>query len=588
MSRVRAGRPARRVWWAALALALLTGCTGIPSSSAPQVIRSVDRGEDIQGAPFNTAPEPGEPPRDIVSDFLTASAKQVDAGHSAARQFLTSQASRKWQDSTTTVVQETAVGVAVVTGGTATVRVTGRRVGQLDAAGVFTPILTGSGVGDEESFSYRLLQTAGQWRIDQLQPGVLIEQSVFSAIYLPRKLYFFDATEHTLVPDLRYSPLTGQQLASWLLTQLLAGPRPELGQSVVNEVPDQVGKPSVQLDDPVVVEMPGTAQLDGNGRNRLAAQLAYTLSQARFGEAQLRLTDSGRTVPIPAASGPTFALRDFGAYGPDEVFTGVQPFFLRGGALISGDDGKPVAGYLGQPARNLSSVALRHGGDGSLQVAAVSAGQLELGTDAVLSPVALPVGGLSRPEWRPHAMPAEAWIGVGNDDAIYRVVPGQPPRAVSISSPLGGLPPGRVIALRFSSDGVRLAAVLQLPTGVTTAWVGSVVTSGTDVRIDSFEPVTPALLNVRDVGWADRSKLLLIAGTPSTELQVWQVQSDGSQLTSLVNVGLPGGERTAIAVAEGRLPLLAVSDSIWTQRGSSWVSFPGGTPTPGINPIYSQ
>lgn len=566
----------------AAGVGLLTSCTGVPTDSAPQVVRTLDRG-GTQAQP-NTTPQAGAGPRDIVANFLFAGVA-ADAGHSQSRQFLTSAAARKWQDNTVTVVDETTVGVPTITAKGATVEVSGRRVGQLDASGVYSPSLKGTGVGDQETFTFDLIQVDGQWRIDQLQAGVLINQSEFNRSYLARKLYFFDATETILVPDLRYCALGGQALATWLLTELLAGPRPELAHSVVNEVPDQVGHPSVVNSDPIVVEMPGTNQLDSNGRNRLATQLAYTLTQTRFVPgAQLRLTDSGRPVVIPGAHGSTFSAVNFSAAGPDSVAPGVQPYFLRYGAVIGGIDNKPIGGLLGQSGRGLSSVALRRNAAGELQVAAVSAEGLAMGSTSRLSSVKLPAGKLSRPEWRPHA--ADVWIGVGTRGSIFRISPDGVPSQVSITSPVGGLPPGQVLALRFSSDGVRLAAVLRAADGTTSAWIGSVVTSSSDVRIDSFEPLTPARLVVSDVAWTDATKLLMVAGAPNDETRVWQVMSDGSGLAALTNIGLPGAP-TSIAAAPQQSPLVSASNSIWTQRGSSWTSFPGNTPTQGTNPVYA-
>jgi Lipoprotein LpqB beta-propeller domain/Sporulation and spore germination len=565
---------------------VLAGCTGVPSDSAPLVVRTVDR-SNPEGPQPNTTPHAGSQPRDIVTDFLAAGGA-ADAGHSQSRQFLTNAAARKWQDNTVTVLDETTVGLPTITGQGATIEVVGRRVGQLDATGVYSPSLKGTGVGDRERFTFELTDVDGQWRIDQLQSGVLISEADFTRSYQPRSLYFFDSTETMLVPDLRYCALTGQALASWLLAALLAGPRPELAQAVVNEVPDQVGRPTVQDSDPIAVEMPGISQLDSKGRDRLAAQLAYTLSQIRFVPgAQFKLTDAGRAVTIPAAHGPNFATVTFSSASPDSVAPGVQPYFLRYGAVIDGIENKPVPGLLGQPGRPLTSVALHRNSDGDLQVAAVAGDVLQLGSPAKLSRVVLPGGALSRPEWRPHA--GDVWIGVGAKGAIYRISSAGVAQPVSITSPVGALPPGQVLALRFSPDGVRVAVVLRAADGTTaTAWIGSVVTSASDVRIDSFAPLTPAGLVVSDVAWADATKLLMVARAPNDEVRIWQVLSDGSALDTLTDLGLPGAP-TSIAAAPEQPPLVSASESIWTQgRGGSWTSFPGNSPTSGINPVYAQ
>jgi lipoprotein LpqB-like beta-propeller protein/sporulation and spore germination protein len=566
-----------------LALGLLAGCTGVPTDSAPLVVRTVDRSQSGGPQP-KTTPRAGAEPRDIVQGFLTAGVA-ADAGHSQARQFLTNAAARKWQDTTVTVVDdETTVTVPTLTGKGATIEVVGHRIGQLDATGVYTPSLKDTGA-DPEKFSFDLVKVEGQWRIDQLQTGVLIRESPFDQSYQARRLYFFDSTESTLVPDLRYCALSGQALATWLLSGLLAGPRPELAQAVTNEMPDQVGRPTVVDGDPIVVEMPGTSQLDGNGRNRLAAQLAYTLAQMRFvAGAQIKLTDSGHGVVVPLAHSSVFGAVTFSSVGPDSVAPGVQAYFVRDGTLIDGIDNKPVTGLLGQAGAGLTSVALRRNSTGDLQVAAVAGDKLQMGSATRLSGVTLPKDALSRPEWRPHA--DEVWIGVGKKGAIFRIRRDGVPQPVSITSSVGGLPPGQVRALRFSPDGVRLAVVLRSQDGSSAAWTGSVVTSGSDVRVDAFELLTPAGLRVDDLAWADTTQLLMVAQAANDETRVWQVLSDGSKLGGLTNLGLPDVP-TTIAAAAHQPPLVSASNSMWVLDSSQWKTFPGTTLTGGTNPVYA-
>ncbi len=488
-----------------------------------------------------------------------------------------------------TVLNEITVAREKSTGAhTMRVEVSGPRVGQLDDKGVFTPSLKGLGLGDVETFSFDLVQVEGQWRINQLQPGVLLSKTSFDRSYQSRKLYFYDLSETVLVPDLRYSALGGQALATWLLTALVTGPRPELTQSVINEVPDKVTGATVVNSDPIAVEMPGSSQLDANGRNRLAAQLAYTLIQIRFASGtQLALTDSGRPVAVPAGHGTTFVATDFSDALPDTVAP-ADPYFLRAGAVINGDD-TPIAGPLGRPGAGLTSVALRHADSGALQVAAVVGNRLQVGTTSRLAPVRLPAGALSRPEWRPRTGDANAdvWVGVGTRGSIYRVGRDGVGRQVSITSSVGGLPLGQVMALRFSPDGVRLAAVLRGADGSLTAWIGAVVVSSSNIRIDSFQPFTPARLAVSDLAWTDATKLLLLAREPGDETRVRPVSSDGSELGNPTRAaGLPGPP-TSIAAAPQQTPLVSASDSIWTLGGGGWKPYPGPTATPGINPVFA-
>lgn len=72
---------------------LLAGCAGVPSSSAPQAIGTVER-----PAPSNLPkPTPGMDPDVLLREFLKATADPANR-HLAARQFLTQSASNSWDD----------------------------------------------------------------------------------------------------------------------------------------------------------------------------------------------------------------------------------------------------------------------------------------------------------------------------------------------------------------------------------------------------------------------------------------------------------------------------------------------------------
>ncbi|HTM86288.1 MAG TPA: hypothetical protein VL179_15575, partial [Mycobacterium sp.] len=71
-----------------VAVLSLTGCAGVPSSSAPQAIGTVKR-----AAPPNLPkPTPGMDPDVLLREFLKATADPANR-HLAARQFLTQAAS---------------------------------------------------------------------------------------------------------------------------------------------------------------------------------------------------------------------------------------------------------------------------------------------------------------------------------------------------------------------------------------------------------------------------------------------------------------------------------------------------------------
>jgi hypothetical protein len=162
---------------------------------------------------------------------------------------------------------------------------------------------------------------------------------------------------------------------------------------------------------------------------------------------------------------------------------------------------------------------------------------------------------------------------------------------VSLTSDVGALPAGQIIAVRLSSDGDRVALVIRGPAGGGTLWVGSVVTAGSDVRFESLTPVTPPALAVTDVAWTTSTRLALVAAEPGAEARVWPVYSDGSQLGKpLSNVHLPGPP-TAITAGQGQPIVVSVgsasTSSIWWAVGG-WKSLSGADALEfGTNPVYA-
>ena len=82
-------------WLAALLAGamLLSGCAGVPSSSAPQAIGTVARPEPKR----LPEPNPSMDPDQLLREFLKATADPANR-HIAARQFLTDSASKDWDD----------------------------------------------------------------------------------------------------------------------------------------------------------------------------------------------------------------------------------------------------------------------------------------------------------------------------------------------------------------------------------------------------------------------------------------------------------------------------------------------------------
>src|SRR6266496_3833036 len=88
----------KRIVVALVGVALLAGCSGVPSSSEPETVRALDTGQ---------APNPPTPP-DLDKDPLTIVRRFQEANatttltHPIARAYLTKDANNRWLENTAT------------------------------------------------------------------------------------------------------------------------------------------------------------------------------------------------------------------------------------------------------------------------------------------------------------------------------------------------------------------------------------------------------------------------------------------------------------------------------------------------------
>ena len=571
-----------------LALALIavvaTACSGVPSKSSPQIVRSIANGVAPSAATTIT-PSPNSDPRTIVTDFLAANTGE-DAKHTAARAFLTADERTKWTDTTVTVVSS--LQVALPDPRTGAVTVSAIPLGTLDQRGIYTPSLQGNGAsGTQVPFTFDMQRVNGQWRISSLLNGLIVQKPDFQRLYQARRIYFLNAAQRKVVPDLRYSALTGQTLCTWLLDQLLNGPPTNLASAVGSDLPAQSTKAQATYDgQAVTVNLPGISQSSPQTLQRLAAQLAFTF-EIDAGTV-VSIVDGPRAVAVPGLTGQ-FSSASFVSYASDGTPPSV--FYLHSGGVVD-ESGAPVSGPIGSTKNDLTSVALAPGTAtaGSFVAGTTpvtgKAGQSQLvvgSTTAGLRPVALQ-GQLSRPTFAPGTN--ESWVASGS--SLLRVTSDAAVLPVAIAGAATGVATIRAVA--FSSDGVRLALVLASSDGTSEIWVGAVVRSGQDVRVDGLTQVTPPGIVINDVAWNNPTTMYAVGylnGSPSA-FGIWSVQSDGSALNQRATSNLPGAP-DSIAAAPDVSPWVSAGQAVWVQRSNSW-SPPGGQSetTYGTAPTYLQ
>jgi hypothetical protein len=242
---------------------------------------------------------------------------------------------------------------------------------------------------------------------------------------------------------------------------------------------------------------------------------------------------------------------------------------------------------LGDGSNTLSSIALARPVDiGVLTIAGVEGtgpdARLFVGTQSGGLHRTSVQGTLSHPAWAPGR--AEIWIGVGSK--VERVTTNgrtSHPSTVSISPTAGG---GRIVALRLSPDGSRIALVISgAGPGSAQLYVGSVVRGAGEVHVTGLQPISPQKVVITDVGWNSPLKLFAIGYfTTSLEARVFETGVDGSLWSSRDLGSLPAPPDSLTVAPYG--VWVSADGTVWQFSGGDWVSPGVSGQTPGTDPVY--
>ncbi|KUH81299.1 MULTISPECIES: MtrAB system accessory lipoprotein LpqB [unclassified Mycobacterium] len=454
------------VWLLAVVLA---GCAGVPSSSSPQAIGTVDR----PAPPSLPKPTPGMDPDVLLREFLKATADPSNR-HLAARQFLTESASRTWDDAGSALLIDNVVFVE--TRGPERVSVTMRAdiLGSLSDMGVFE---TGEGALPDPG-PIELVKTPDGWRIDKLPNGVFLDWQQFQATYKRNTLYFVDPTGSTVVPDPRYVAVSDpDQLATELVSKLIAGPRPEMTKTVRNllEPPLKLRGPVTRADGGKTgvgrgyggarIDLDNLSTTDPHSRQLLAAQLIWTLSRAGINGPYVINADS---VPLDERFADGWETSDVAATDPGAasgVAAGLHA--LVGGSLVAldGQRAPRVPGPFGQMP-NQTAAAVSRTGQEVASIVTLRAGAPDMASSMWVGALGgnasqvLDARELSRPSW---ALDNAVWVVIDGNNVV-RVIQdasGQPARIPVDSTLVSTKFPGPITELQLSRDGTRAAMVIE-------------------------------------------------------------------------------------------------------------------------------
>ncbi|MGW1908615.1 LpqB family beta-propeller domain-containing protein [Streptomyces cinnamoneus] len=538
--------------------ALLAGCASMPGSGEVSSVDSSQRADaDAQVRVYGVPPRKAEQPMELVTGFLEATTSD-DPDYETARMYLAKSVKRQWDPSARTTVLSATPQVKVerIGGdreqGSYTVTLTGRQVATVDAKHAYTP--------EEQDFKTQLhmAREDGEWRIDQLNAGLVIGVSDFQRIYRSVNKYYFaergsgEGGSGKARPGLVADPVYLRKRIDTVTTTvraLLDGPTGWLDPVAVTAFPSgtRLEDRRLSLDDSNALKVRLNDRVAGASQEqclRMAAQLLYTVQEsAKVTDVTLQRKDGSRLCVLGKEEAKSYASEQTSGRPGRQYFVDGQHRMV---ALTDGDDeAHRVPGPLGADGGvPLRSVAVERG-DGhaagvsangqSLYVTAMRAG-------AALGEARLAVHGGTAPK---TGLTAPSWDGLGDlwvadqdpDRPRLLRLPGGTGAPEEV--PVAGLD-GRVTGLRVAADGVRVA-LLVTKGDHTTLKLGRIerhASAGrTTLSVQELRSVAPRLEDVSAVSWAGASRLL-VAGSEQGGLQQLQyVETDGSQGNG---AGLPG------------------------------------------------
>ncbi|MGI9162038.1 MAG: MtrAB system accessory lipoprotein LpqB [Mycobacterium sp.] len=558
-------------------LAVATGCAGVPDSSAPQAIGTVD----LPAPKRLPVPNPGMDPDQLLREFLKATADPANR-HLAARQFLTESASKDWDDQGSALLIDKVVFTETRTLEKVSVTMQADILGSLSDIGVFE---TGEGSLPDPG-PIELVQTAEGWRINRLPNGVFLDWQQFQAAYKRNTLYFVDPTGATVVPDPRYVAVSEPDLlATELVNKLTAGPRPELAKAVRNLL-----APPLKLRGPVTradggksgvgrgyggarIDLEGLDTTDPQSRQLLAAQLIWTLARADIKGPYMINADGA---PLDDRFIDGWKATDVAATDPgaaDGATAGVHA--LTGGALVAldGQGFAKVPGTFGAMADQVAAAFSRKGVD----VASVvrppdpdAGASLWIGPNGGQAARATDARSLTRPSW---ALDNAVWVVV-DGNSVVRVIreeaSGEPARIPVDSAAVTSRFPGTITELQLSRDSTRVAMVID----------GQVVLAGVEQTPGGeFALTYPRRIgfglgnSVVSLSWRTGDDMVVTrsdAVHPVSYVNLDGVNSDGPGGNLVMPVSAVVANPSAVYVADARgvLQLLATSgenEQVWSE-----------------------
>ena len=541
---------------ASATLVALAGCAQVPTSGPVVEVDQplADVGANSFVRVLARPPSDGMTQLEVVQGFLDA-ASGFEDDHAVARLYLTPAAASAWDPQS---------GVRVYGNDTDTLTGANEREVTLSAAAVgvisersqYAP----SPPGAQVNTTFRLVQVDGQWRIAELDPGLLLSRAGLERSFREYQTYFMARPGAILAPNPVLIASSQGDVATDLLESLLSGPGSWLEPAVTTAFPEGTSLLSVGISDGIArVDLSRAANLaDDRARQDLSAQIVWTLRQVQ-GLRGVIISVEGRPYEVPGeqAVQPRTA---WAGLDPDGLPGTVPWYFTRRGGVQE----VPVTGVAEQ-VPGAAGVA-----DPPVSHPVIS---LDLGSVAATDPAGQALTAALEPgqSWS-RARTRMTSEGGSWDRTGVLWLPGRG-ASVQAVNVLGArrvpIPLTDVSSVQISRDGSR-ALVVAGPRNAAVAYL---------LRMDRRGPARPSRPRaistgpVRAAAWLSATQAALLVKQPGQPAQVATVD------LGLFSVNLLGGPPRArsVAAAPGRPLLSGTADGrIWQFNGTTWVPSTAG------------
>ncbi|MFI5085338.1 MAG: LpqB family beta-propeller domain-containing protein [Actinomycetales bacterium] len=541
----------------------LCGCAAIPTSgpvgkSDPLPVTDTPVNFGFRQNP----PAKGADPSSIVQGFVQ-SGTGIQDDFQVARQYLSKAAGQSWKSDARTLVYKNDFKItSAVEGpdGTATVQADFTVQSVVDDAGIMTP----AAAGRVDTIKFGLVQVDGQWRIDTVPDGIMLQSSNFSQLFTSYPLYFYDPTFTYAVPDVRWISNKTQTTATQIVKAILNGPAPYLKGAVASAFPDGMNlvRDSVPITNGVAqVDLAPQPLLDATvkARQQMQAQLQLTLQLDLNTVTSVTLRADTRTVEVTGGPDPVPPVPIANNQVPDRqvaVSKGTLVGYTTG--QVSAIDGMPDLSALkpAHPAMSYSKQLFAFLSQDSNQLYSVAPGQ-----------AAQLVAAGSR--FTPPSFSPQDWLWTAAGDgsgAVLAVHAGASKEAAApVQLNIRWLAGRTVTSLRISRDGCRVLVVSEL-NGVSLVQLAG-ITSTDGTPKDFTTPLTLSTTGTATEGvWVNETTVAVMepASSGSTVVELLSLRGDPIQLAPLSRV-------QTISAGNTVLDIYAQTDNaIYLRTGNGW------------------